>query len=459
MINGCGVVGASAATPLDLVVLVPMLGRPQHVVPLLDSVDQTAPGCRVVFLVSPADHAVHAAVDAVGRERVVVPFHPVGDYARKINIGVVDTTEPLIFTGASDLRFHPGWFEATRAHLTPGVGVVGTNDLGNPRVLRGDHATHFLVTRDYAQRGTIDEPNKIFHEGYPHEWVDDELVATARSRNAWAMALDAHVEHLHPVWGKGSADHLYRQAPARIRSGRKIFEHRQRLWANPAGHGTALAVVSDGRDQYLQRTIDSLDQQVAHPFAERWIFDDSGNRTYRRSLQHRYPTYRVVGDGPRRGYTAAMTRIWSTLASQSTTEWIFHLEGDFVFNRPINLTAMAQILRSNPHLAQMALRRQPWNDQEQAAGGVVEQNPAAYTDHHDPTGQHWLEHRLFWTCNPSLYRRTVCTTHPWPQCPQSEMAFANALFRAPSARCGYWGTRVDAPWVHHIGEHRTGKGY
>ena len=36
-------------------------------------------------------------------------------------------------------------------------GVVGTNDLSSKRVMAGTHATHALITREYAELGTIDD--------------------------------------------------------------------------------------------------------------------------------------------------------------------------------------------------------------------------------------------------------------------------------------------------------------
>jgi hypothetical protein len=215
----------------DLVILVPMLGRPHRVAPLLESITETVPEARVLFLVSPADHAVHAEIDRAGRERLTVPYHRHGDYARKINTGYRHTTEALLFTAADDLRFHDGWFERAASKLARGVGVVGTNDLGSPRVKRGEHATHFLVTREYADRlGTIDGPGAIFCEIYPHEFVDDELVGTAKRRGAWVMALASHVEHLHPNWGKAPTDGLYMQQSTRMRIGRTIYQQRRHLW-------------------------------------------------------------------------------------------------------------------------------------------------------------------------------------------------------------------------------------
>lgn len=213
-------------SPADLCILVPMLGRPHTVEPLLDSIHEATPTARVLFLVSPEDYEVH---DAIGdHERLTIPWRP-GDYQRKINEGYRHTAEPLLFTGACDIRFHPGWFEACLARLSGQIGVVGTNDLCNSRT-RLRHSTHSLVTRDYADRGTIDEPRTIYHEGYPHELCDDELVETAKRRGAYAHARDAHVEHLHPMNGGAPMDELYAQQAERILAGRALFRERRRLW-------------------------------------------------------------------------------------------------------------------------------------------------------------------------------------------------------------------------------------
>lgn len=215
---------------MDLVVIVPMLGRAHRVAPLLESIHATC-SARVLFACTEGDEAVIAAIDAAGEERITLPPRARGDYATKINTGYRRSTEPLIFLGADDLRFHPGWFEAATARLHGRVGVVGTNDLGSPRVLRGEHATHCLVTRDYADRyGTVDGPGQILFEGYWHEFCDDELVGTAKRRRAWAFAGDSHVEHLHPHWGKAPTDDLYEAQRRRMDDSRALYHRRRRRW-------------------------------------------------------------------------------------------------------------------------------------------------------------------------------------------------------------------------------------
>jgi hypothetical protein len=214
----------------DTVVLVPMLGRAHMVAPLLESLRATCTA-RALFVCTPGDRDVLRTLAAMGAEHITVTYRPAGDYARKINAGYDATNEPLLFLGACDLKFHPGWLDAARAALTPGIGVVGTNDLGSPRVMAGEHSTHSLVTRSYVDKwGTIDEPGKVLHEGYAHEYVDDELVGTAKHRGAWAFAPDARVEHLHPNWGKGTMDPLYLQQQRRMRVSRQLYRTRRLLW-------------------------------------------------------------------------------------------------------------------------------------------------------------------------------------------------------------------------------------
>jgi hypothetical protein len=215
---------------LSVAIIVPMLGRPHLVAPLLESIAAATPERhRVVFACTPRDPAVEAVRDA-GHEPLLVNAKRRGDYARKIQAGIDATTEPLVFTGAIDLRFHPGWLKAAAAHITDQVGVVGTNDLCNPRVMAGEHATHCLVARWYVALGTIDEPGILLHHGYHHEYVDDELVGTAKARGAWAFAAGSHVQHLHPMDGVTPTDALYQAQRARMRMSWAHYNVRRRLW-------------------------------------------------------------------------------------------------------------------------------------------------------------------------------------------------------------------------------------
>lgn len=216
----------------SLVVLIPVLNRPHRVAPVYESIlAATPPPVRVLFCCTDDDTAEIEAIRAIGAEHLSCgPWAP-GDYARKINLGYRHTTEPLIFLGADDLSFHPGWLDAAVSHLSDTIHVVGTNDLGNPRVIAGSHSTHSLLTRQYADRyGTVDRNHQILHEGYAHTFCDDEFIATAKARLTYSFAADSIVEHLHPHWGKAAWDDVYSIADASLTSGRQLFIRRRRLW-------------------------------------------------------------------------------------------------------------------------------------------------------------------------------------------------------------------------------------
>lgn len=218
---------------VSVCIVVPVLGRPQNVAPLIQSVEAATPsGYRLLFVATETDRAEIDALEAFSADFVTID-EP-GTYARKINLGARCSTEPLLFTAADDLRFHRGWLTAARALLDGTVQVVGTNDLGNPRTVRGEHSTHTLVTREYIDGpgGVADgEPGQVLCELYPHEYCDDEFIQTAKARGVYAHAFDSHVEHLHYLWGKGEDDDTYRLGRSRTRKGRLLFRQRRRLWS------------------------------------------------------------------------------------------------------------------------------------------------------------------------------------------------------------------------------------
>ncbi|MGE0138651.1 MAG: glycosyltransferase family 2 protein [Ilumatobacteraceae bacterium] len=217
---------------MSVAILVPMLGRAHRIVPLVESIERsTTVDHETLLILSPSDLEVREKAAELGVNFVVMDAdYPRGDYARKINYGASITSTDWVFTGADDLEFHPGWFESCMAARRATTGFIGTNDLGSQRVMDGKHSTHSLVARWYVELGTIDEPGKIYHEGYWHEYCDDEAVQTARSRGMFRSARGAHVEHLHYVWGKAPNDALYARARERMAVGKRLYDERKHLW-------------------------------------------------------------------------------------------------------------------------------------------------------------------------------------------------------------------------------------
>jgi hypothetical protein len=211
----------------DLVVLVPVRGRPHRARPTIEGFKRTAPAARVVFIADPDDTQEQRAIKYAGGELLI---HQ-GGYASKINHGVQVTDEPLVFLAADDLDPQPGWLQAATSTLMQrDVEAVGVNDLIPRRPGRRGHATHFLLTREYAERPTIDDQPGPLSTAYDHSFVDDELIATAKHRRVYAYCDDAHVRHLHPMAGNAPDDETYQRGRRRFRADRALFNERSRLW-------------------------------------------------------------------------------------------------------------------------------------------------------------------------------------------------------------------------------------
>jgi hypothetical protein len=229
----------------DLAIAIPLFRRVKNIDRVYNSAMAATPDANVMFAASDGDAAVREALEARCLNHLVLPGEggEPGDYARKINWIYRATREPLIFTGADDLLFHDHWYEAARDLMGTvlndeeyednpmGVGVVGTRDLCNQRTMDGSHSTHSLVARWYAnQGGPIDQDRAIYHEGYVHEYCDDELVQVAMKRGAYAHSFGPPVEHVHMLRDASLDDDTYRHGRERTRLSRRTFMYRSRMW-------------------------------------------------------------------------------------------------------------------------------------------------------------------------------------------------------------------------------------
>lgn len=276
--------------------------------------------------------------------------------------------------------------------------------------------------------GGIDRiPGTVYHLHHPH--------TTERKRNPQLAA-------------NGLLAGRYHQAtePAQMRA----------LVAERTDNGVCLIVLTDGRRDCISKTIPSAEQRLKGlPVVKRIICDDSADIEYAAWLRITFPGWQIVTTQRRRGFGGNVRTAW-TKAIEAGQPYVFWLEDDFLFDRDVDLDAIANVLDANPHVLQMALRRQAWFPKEVAAGGVIEQHPDQYDDRTD--GQHrWLEHDLFWTTNPHLVSRQTLIDYEWPKGANSEAAFAKQALR-DGRKSGYWEPRTARPLVTHMGE-RQGTGY
>jgi hypothetical protein len=209
-------------------VIVPVMRRPQNAAPFMESLAGSGAGdlARVYAVVDPDDTATADAWDAAGARVVTLPEGRLGSFAVKANHGYTETTEPWVLLVGDDVKFHPGWLDhAQAAAARTSASVVGTNDMHNPRVTAGEHATHPMLRRSYVdeQGASWGGPGVLCHEGYGHWFVDDEIVRVAKSRGVWVSAEASRIEHLHPMFGLAEDDEVYQRGQATADQDRELF--------------------------------------------------------------------------------------------------------------------------------------------------------------------------------------------------------------------------------------------
>ena len=212
--------------------------------------------------------------------------------------------------------------------------------------------------------------------------------------------------------------------------------------------GVTLLVMTDGR----RHIDDTLPAAAATIRPDRVVIhDDSGDPRVHRRLAGFGADLLIVG--PRRvGLAAAVARAWQTIAHEPT-DHVFHLEDDF-YLEDAPVADMIDVLDAHGY-GQVALKRQPVNNAERAAGGWMQQHPDWYTERTDGR-RTWCEHRAWFLLNPSVYPVAVPRRHTWPDVADSERVFSRIICaEQPSA---VWGRLHDAPQVRHVGR-RIGKGY
>ena len=201
-------------------VLVPSLGRPQHVLRTVGNIAQNTPELHTqIWCVSGAEYTDQ--LDELGFLRLGGLSHtdPSGFYLddsddddkryvtrmNKLCARVREITGLMVagqrtgwdsvFFGSDDVVHHPFWLSQALEVMEQAseAAVVVVNDLRNPS------GTQALVRTSYLPLAVFDDPGAAFHHGYHHNFADTEMFQTARVRGVIYRAEDSHVEHLHPL--------------------------------------------------------------------------------------------------------------------------------------------------------------------------------------------------------------------------------------------------------------------
>ncbi len=213
----------------------------------------------------------------------------------------------------------------------------------------------------------------------------------------------------------------------------------------------ALIVFTDGRFEYLTQTMQSLKSNVNYPFYCKTIVNDTGVPEANSWLINNYsPEFKIISHKIKRGLGYSIQAAWSDIPKD--TEYIFHLEEDWLFNESICLDDLIKILKNRPLLAQMLLKRQPWGD-DAPFGGYINKEPDAFVEYKLQDEElYWVEHTKFFSFNPCIYPYTITQLGIESV---TEGKLGDYLKQLQEVKFGIFGKKDDAPRVTHIGYKRA----
>lgn len=212
----------------------------------------------------------------------------------------------------------------------------------------------------------------------------------------------------------------------------------------------ALVVVTDGRGEYLERTVASLDLTL---FDVRVLVDDSGDSEYGEFAESLVCPDVAVHHEKRCGLAAAVQSGWRA-AVDAGAEFVFHVEEDWLFLFPPPLDEMKVLLKRRPNLAQIVLKRKFSPPEEAYHGPFTLDGPgydekwigSAFLTFQPPAGD-----KHVFSLNPSLIPKRVFS-EGWPDGNEADMT---TRCRERGWELAYWGRKAGRYMVEHIGEQRS----
>lgn len=116
-------------------------------------------------------------------------------------------------------------------------------------------------------------------------------------------------------------------------------------------------LTSCGRQDLLERTLDSFLKFNTHPIDEYIIIEDSGSQDCNRELAEKYyhkGRFQWLYNPERIGMVKSIDRLYSMVNPK--TDYIFHCEDDWEFYRPGFIEKSLDVLEDAPHILQVWLR-------------------------------------------------------------------------------------------------------
>jgi glycosyltransferase involved in cell wall biosynthesis len=237
---------------MPVTVVVPVLRRPQNAGAFMASIAEgvspdTSPP-PVIAVANVDDERTAQAWRRAGAKVIRFAGQP-GSFGQKANYAArwptVAKSEWMFLVG-DDVAFHRGWLEEALRDLRPETCMVGVSEIppdavmdrrrispGYEATLRSaEHTNHMLIRMDYIrERGASwDGPGTVCGP-YRHWFTNNELTMVARMRGVWEARPKSIVEHLHPYFGRGEMDEVYRVGELNAQADGELWMERVRKFA------------------------------------------------------------------------------------------------------------------------------------------------------------------------------------------------------------------------------------
>lgn len=214
-----------------LAIFIPTLHRPEKLQAVADNIKANT---RLPYEL----YWIVESFDPESLEAAIKTGHPVfinlGEpgYSDAIQTAYELTDEPIFFPANDDFKFLPDWDVEPQKMLAADeeIGVLGVSD-GNPKTSFG---SIYFVRRKYVeeQSAVVDMPNRVLYP-YKHNFSDNEITETAKSRGVWAACSAPCIEHQHPsyTWlGEFETDPTYEKNNQTLSADAQVFNERVKLW-------------------------------------------------------------------------------------------------------------------------------------------------------------------------------------------------------------------------------------
>ncbi len=215
-----------------------------------------------------------------------------------------------------------------------------------------------------------------------------------------------------------------------------------------------LAVLTCGRPEYLKPTLESYARFLDPSPTAIYAWDDGLKTPKEAFTAFNGIPLRVEGERELLGRCAGHGKLWQAAESFSAP-YVFTIEDDVVLLRPLNLVHLADVLRLESTVQQIALVRCPWG-REIEHGGYIPMTPENYerrTTVENGRGAHWMASTVNWASSPALVPTRLIREVEWPTEDCEHNLGPAILEQHPDAVSGHWSW--GDPWCAHIGMERV----